>query len=155
MWINLYQSKKPIPQKSVFSTASFESEKKLPNGMYFCSEEPYLSQLQFYKQTYCIYFFSKLKIQSIFQRIINYVVILYRKVMYCPIANSMNPIKKFFPKIWEKLHSNTHKKILNWERFTSDKQKYFPSQDFHSSIFRPPVLIHFYSLQILIKVPNN
>ena len=32
-----------------------------------------------------------------FQLIINYLVILYREVMYCPIANSMNPIKKNFP----------------------------------------------------------
>ena len=34
-------------------------KKKLPYGKYFCSEEPYLSQLQFYKQTYGNYFYSK------------------------------------------------------------------------------------------------
>ena len=32
-----------------------------------------------------------------FQLIINYLVILYREVMCCPIPNSMNSIKKFFP----------------------------------------------------------
>ena len=30
LWINRYQSKKPTPSKSVFSTARFQSEKKLP-----------------------------------------------------------------------------------------------------------------------------
>ena len=35
--------------------------------------------------------------RTIFQLIINYLVILYRKVMCCPIVNSLNSIKKFFP----------------------------------------------------------
>ena len=35
LWINLYQSKKHIPQKSVFSTACFKCEKKLPYGKNF------------------------------------------------------------------------------------------------------------------------
>ena len=35
MWINWYQSKKPIPQKLVFSTTRFQSEKKLPYGSFF------------------------------------------------------------------------------------------------------------------------
>ena len=39
-----------------------------------------------------------------FQLIINYLVVLYRKVMYCPIANSMNPIKKFFPYLFFSLN---------------------------------------------------
>ena len=33
--INLYQSKKPIPQKSEVSTARFQSEKNLPYGAFF------------------------------------------------------------------------------------------------------------------------
>ena len=35
LWINWYQSKKPIPKKSVFSTARFQGEKKLPYGGVF------------------------------------------------------------------------------------------------------------------------
>ena len=30
LWINWYRGKKPIPQKSVFSTARFQSKKTLP-----------------------------------------------------------------------------------------------------------------------------
>ena len=33
--INWYQSEKHIPQKSVFSPAGFQSEKKLPYGSFF------------------------------------------------------------------------------------------------------------------------
>ena len=35
MWINLYQSKKPIPQKSAFCTTRIESEKTLPRAIDF------------------------------------------------------------------------------------------------------------------------
>ena len=35
VWISFYQSKKPIPQKSIFSTARFQSEKNLPYGSVF------------------------------------------------------------------------------------------------------------------------
>ena len=35
LWINWYRGKKPIPQKSVFSTACFQSEKKLPYVIFF------------------------------------------------------------------------------------------------------------------------
>ena len=35
LWINWYRDKKPIPQKSVFSTAYFQSEKNLQFGSFF------------------------------------------------------------------------------------------------------------------------
>ena len=48
MWINWYQNKKPIPQKSVFFTAHFQSEKKLSSGSFF------LRTKTFGHNTFCI-----------------------------------------------------------------------------------------------------
>ena len=33
LWINLYQTNKPIPQKSFFSVARFQSKKKFPHPL--------------------------------------------------------------------------------------------------------------------------